>query len=655
MPDEELNRHLAKEELALHCRRRTRGEETTIRLLEQLLQELAGSGGNDSLGVPLIDTERMEYIWRVQRKHVKWIQDPSGVALVEIYLLEGLNRWNQDRAVASLSSGPSTLRSYTGNLVHCVNKNYEKLFGRTVVPAFCPPARYTGELLAVQYLLRQTGQALQNMQPDSEEMAVLLEELDVEEDMERDEGFCDLTEDPTVLDVEVLHPPRSSPQASGSSIQAPGSSALATGSSALAPGSSALAPGSSALAPGSSALAPGSSALAPGSSPLAPGSSALAPGSSALAPGSSALAPGSSALASGSPALGSGSSTLGSGSPILASSSTTMVSGSPGDVGATCGDEDEEMNLDDQDKQRVVYAARHQKRLLSGKFRTPKKPTRTPGVESTTRCVLGASSAPAQRPDCCRLVKAIFIRLCDIHTSPKKKGKAATSRWSLIIEDYRRIRQLVVGNSTVMEGTTLQLAAVNQFTLIKWHNEREKQQELSVLLQGTVLPPPLPEAEDPLQVARTLPAEAVPPRDAHQYELPESTAGQARQRSSAAGPRSIRPKRPVDRQLFSSPPAPGPSPQLKTHLVPSAPVFQVVPILQTVPMHWPVPVLQHGAVDQGTTTEPPRRGCTGELWRLIRARNMGSSAQVRLGTASIGVGYSALKLRLCLKRSGYRT
>ncbi|KAJ8369761.1 hypothetical protein SKAU_G00097890 [Synaphobranchus kaupii] len=312
------------------------------------------------------------------------------------------------------------------------------------------------------------------MQPDSEETAVLLEELDVEEDMEGDEGFCDLTEDPTVLDVEVHHPPRSSPQASGSSIQAPGSSALAPGSSALGSGSSALGSGSSALGPGSSALGPGSSALAPGSSALAPGSSALAPGfsalgsgspalgsgSSALAPGSSALAPGSSALGYGSPALGSGSSTLGSGSsavasdsPILASSSTTMVSGSPGDVGATCGDEDEEM------------------------------------------------------------------------------------------------------------------------------------------------------AEDSLQVARTLPAEAVPPRDAHQYELPESTAGQARQRSSAAGPRPIRPKRPVDRQLFSSPPAPGPSPQLKTHLVPSAPVFQAVPILQTVPMHWPVPVLQHGAVYQGTTTQ----------------------------------------------------
>ncbi|KAJ8335565.1 hypothetical protein SKAU_G00389070 [Synaphobranchus kaupii] len=183
-----------REELALHCRRRTNGEETTIRLLEQLLQELAGSSGNDSLG--LIDTEWMEYIWHVQRKHMRQRLHFSGVLPFhlnrfipgtsanclnfQIYLLEGLNRWAQDRAAASLSSGPPALRNNTGNLVHCVNNNYEKLFGRKVVPTFCQPAHYT------------------------EETAVLIEELDVEEDREGDEGLCDLTQDPTVLDVEVL-------------------------------------------------------------------------------------------------------------------------------------------------------------------------------------------------------------------------------------------------------------------------------------------------------------------------------------------------------------------------------------------------------------------------------------------------------------------
>ncbi|KAJ8335564.1 hypothetical protein SKAU_G00389060 [Synaphobranchus kaupii] len=135
-----------REELALHCRRRTNGEETTIRLLEQLLQELAGSSGNDSLG--LIDTEWMEYIWHVQRKHVKCIQDPPGVALyTEMGRMTKGGKWSPHSV-----SLPITL----------------------------------------------------NMHRDSEETAVLIEELDVEEDREGDEGLCDLTEDPTVLDVEVL-------------------------------------------------------------------------------------------------------------------------------------------------------------------------------------------------------------------------------------------------------------------------------------------------------------------------------------------------------------------------------------------------------------------------------------------------------------------
>lgn len=223
-------------------------------------------------------------------------------------------------------------------------------------------------------------------------------------------------------------------------------------------------------------------------------------------------------------------------------------------------------SLDEGDKQRVVYAARHQDRLLSGRFRTPKKPSNTPGVESTTHCMLGASSAPAQWPDCCRLVENIFLRLCNLHPSPVRKGKRADSRWSLILRDYHKIRQLVLGNSLVMQGTEMQLVQVNQNTLVQWHNNREKKQELAVLLQGATLPPALPELEEPLQDARLLPAEPMPGRQEHPYRLPESTAGQAQQRQIASChlPRPIRPKGSVRRHLFVTPPAPGPFPQILT-------------------------------------------------------------------------------------------
>ncbi|KAK5879739.1 hypothetical protein CesoFtcFv8_022832 [Champsocephalus esox] len=55
-----------------------------------------------------------------------------------------------------------------------------------MVPEFCPPSRYTGELIGLQ----QTGQALQDMRPDSEETAPLIEEH--EDVMEEDEGFSDI-------------------------------------------------------------------------------------------------------------------------------------------------------------------------------------------------------------------------------------------------------------------------------------------------------------------------------------------------------------------------------------------------------------------------------------------------------------------------------
>lgn len=72
---------ISKKELSQYCRRRTRGEEVTISLIEQLLHELDGPKGRDLMGVPLLDQVRMEHIWRVQKRHIKCIQDVPGVRL----------------------------------------------------------------------------------------------------------------------------------------------------------------------------------------------------------------------------------------------------------------------------------------------------------------------------------------------------------------------------------------------------------------------------------------------------------------------------------------------------------------------------------------------------------------------------------------------
>ncbi|KAH3848164.1 hypothetical protein DPMN_090521 [Dreissena polymorpha] len=50
-------------------------------MIQRLIQSFAGVRGRDTLGVPLIEQRRMQAIWESQKKHVKCLQDPAGVAL----------------------------------------------------------------------------------------------------------------------------------------------------------------------------------------------------------------------------------------------------------------------------------------------------------------------------------------------------------------------------------------------------------------------------------------------------------------------------------------------------------------------------------------------------------------------------------------------
>ncbi|KAL1277026.1 hypothetical protein QQF64_023699 [Cirrhinus molitorella] len=190
-----VDRSISKTELSLYCRRRTRGEEATIRLIENLLQELRGANGGDLMGVPLLDEVRMDHIWRVQKRHVKCIQDVPGVPLyTEIgnrhkgrghptryrcargsTSLESfhchLNRFIPAvpaRRLEQVESGSggcisdqqaSVPSHLLRDMAHCVNTNSLKVFG---------------ELLGVDYLLNQTGQPLV-LDPDSEETENMLE------------------------------------------------------------------------------------------------------------------------------------------------------------------------------------------------------------------------------------------------------------------------------------------------------------------------------------------------------------------------------------------------------------------------------------------------------------------------------------------------
>ncbi|KAJ8247238.1 hypothetical protein COCON_G00234370 [Conger conger] len=211
-------------------------------------------------------------------------------------------------------------------------------------------------------------------------------------------------------------------------------------------------------------------------------------------------------------------------------------------------------NLEQFDKDRVTYAARHQPRLVTGSFRSPKKKAVfTPGVDSTKRCVLGSSGSPAQWPNCCRLVEKIFLRLSNIYRSPKKQGTVSVSRWDLILRDYRRIRQLILSNVIVMQQTALQLVEA----LMTWHNERLKAQEVSVLMQGLQLPVARPVTLDTLPPARVQPV--APPNYSHQlhhYNMPANTAGQAKTKLRKIRPSPSATSAPKAPQLYKLLPKP---------------------------------------------------------------------------------------------------
>ena len=199
--DAALRKAISKEELARHCRRRTRGAEKTVDLVEALLLSL--SSATDTLGVPLL-REEMRDIWEEQKRHVTCIQDPPGIQLYTItghltkggvrlpvlrcargstslesfhlhlarfipgtsasaihfqaYLLDGITRWNAARASAAIHTPVHpTLRTFDVRLQGRVNVLTHSLHGSAVFPHYRPPAAYTGELFGVEYLYAQCG------------------------------------------------------------------------------------------------------------------------------------------------------------------------------------------------------------------------------------------------------------------------------------------------------------------------------------------------------------------------------------------------------------------------------------------------------------------------------------------------------------------
>ncbi|XP_056312322.1 uncharacterized protein LOC130223503 [Danio aesculapii] len=296
--DDMVDRSITKKDLSRYCRRRTRGEEDTICLIERLLciQDVPGVplytevGTTTKSGVILTKYRCARGSTSQESFHCHLNRTSANALNFQLSLLEGLNRWNQDRGTAAVTSKPASLLTYSGDMAHSVNTNSLKVFGRAFIPTFRPPAQYTGELLGVDYLLSQTGQPMA-LNPDSEETEEMLE--DVDEGGEEDEGFGEdevyditvpsLSNDPN-FSISSHFLPSSQPiattQAAVSSIHPAASTALETNSSIHPPASTALATTSSIHPPAFTDLAATSSIHPPASTTLTATSSAVSTGTS---------------------------------------------------------------------------------------------------------------------------------------------------------------------------------------------------------------------------------------------------------------------------------------------------------------------------------------------------------------------------------------
>lgn len=78
-----LDKLITRKELALHCRKRTRGVEETTWRIKALIDEMDSEKGRDTLGVPLLDHERIQQVWIDQQRHIACIQDPEGFPLYQ--------------------------------------------------------------------------------------------------------------------------------------------------------------------------------------------------------------------------------------------------------------------------------------------------------------------------------------------------------------------------------------------------------------------------------------------------------------------------------------------------------------------------------------------------------------------------------------------
>lgn len=119
MAHNDVVRSLTKQELARHCRRRTRGVEETTRLLNELVEVYESPRATDLLGVRLFPKGALRETWVQQERHVQCIQDPPGVRLY-FSLPKPLMKGGHPLPVYKCARGSTSLEGFHNHLARFI-------------------------------------------------------------------------------------------------------------------------------------------------------------------------------------------------------------------------------------------------------------------------------------------------------------------------------------------------------------------------------------------------------------------------------------------------------------------------------------------------------------------------------------------------------
>ncbi|KAK7105749.1 uncharacterized protein [Littorina saxatilis] len=465
-----------------------------------------GPQGTDFLGEPLFDSNKLQLEWSKAKKHVCCILDPPGVTLYmqtgtinkgdqvlpvyrcargstslesfhlhqnrfipgtstnddhfQAFLLEGIMRWNEDRAAAAKSGGRKP-GCYNLKLNHLVNGLYQKVWGKPLDPHYKDPKQYTGELLGLDYLHGQSGKVI-NLEDDDTEVGFVTEVEDL---------FQSILEDPTLLEdvplceeatlavppsvpLEVVTPPRTQVEEDCLARSTTPPFVPCVPEELHTP----------------SAPTPPAPTPAPIPTPTPP-----APTPAAM------IAADDDKESIGPDGSGGFRSVVALAKHLVSLRDVMTLS----NVQCTAIlDLFHKLSPGDRQSCRSVFKPAVSK-SPGGRYHCSKKGRlMSQGTTSASDKVHSSRNAgAAAHPSANRLMEAVFNELALIHPRPLVEGGHRQSRVHLMQGSYDRIRQLIISNPA-FQAIPLQLPAVNNETVSKWFNEKCKMEEQKVLLQG---------------------------------------------------------------------------------------------------------------------------------------------------------------------------